>query len=170
MSNDDVDAATDEVSGPEEGDAPEETASRRIEGQVAGILNNRELVINRGVRSGVEIGMRFAVLAPEGIGIKDPVTGESLGDVERPKILVKVTQVQDRMSVATTYRTKTVGGGFDVLRAAGGSFFAPRETVHEQLKADKDSYVRPLSRDDSIVALGDKVVEVVGEEFEHWRW
>ena len=46
-----------------------------IEGQVATIVNERELVINRGSDSGVNEGMKFKVVGGE-LAIKDPETGE----------------------------------------------------------------------------------------------
>lgn len=146
--------------------------SDRIEGQVARVLNDRELVINRGAEHGVEAGMRFAVLAKEGIGIEDPETGEPLGDVERPKTLVKVTQVKPRLCVAVTYRTKVVGGGWvspaELSRRMLG--MEPAHEIEETLRAEKTAFARPLRGPDAIVAAGDEAVQVLGEEFSGWDW
>jgi hypothetical protein len=138
----------------------------RIEGLVARILNDRELVINRGSSHGVEVGMRFAVLAEEGLAITDPETGDLLDDVERPKTLVKVTQVRPKLAVAATYRTKTVGESF--INVPSLLFRSP-ETTTERLAVDSNSY-RPLTDEESIVKVRDKAVQVVGDEFSGWAW
>jgi hypothetical protein len=140
----------------------------RIEALVAGILTDRELVLNKGSADGIEVGMRFAVLAEEGVNITDPVTGEPLGDVERPKTMVKVSQVQEKLSVAATYRTKTVGGGALVFPSL--SLFSTPRTIEERLRADERTYARPLKPEEAIVQAGDKAVQVIGDEFNNWNW
>ena len=42
------------------------SAGSLIKGHVAEVLNAREVVINRGIQHGVELGMKFAILAPRG--------------------------------------------------------------------------------------------------------
>jgi hypothetical protein len=137
----------------------------KIEGQVARILNDRELVINRGEEHGVEVGMRFAVLTQEGLDVTDPETGELLGDIQRPKTLVKVNRVLPKFAVAATYRTKVTGGIFDTL-----AVFGPRTKVEETLRAEDDLYAHPLSDEESKVNRGDKVVQVEGNEYLGWDW
>ncbi len=104
-----------------------------IRGKVAQVLNSREIALNVGSAQGVVVGMRFDILEPE--GIEDPDTGESLGVIDRPKVRVQVAHVQERLSVATTCRTKRVntGGAFgDFSRA----LMPPRWiTSYETLKA-----------------------------------
>lgn len=141
---------------------------KRIEARVAAILNAKELVLNRGDESGVEVGMRFAILEEGGLGIVDPETGDSLGDVERPKTIVKVTQVRKKMSVASTYRTKRVGGG-PLFPYLSREFLekAPR-TVVETLHADE--YEPAPSEEESIVHKNDRAVQVIGDEYSGWGW
>jgi len=136
----------------------------RITGMVAQILNDRELVINRGAEHDVEVGMRFAVLDPNGIEVTDPETGEALGDVERPKTIVKVTQVKPKLAIASTYRSRTVSGGsfYSILNAKPS-------TVHETLNVEDSDY-QPISEEESKVFRGDRIVEVVGDEFAGWEW
>ncbi len=71
-----------------------------VEGKVAKILGNNEIVINRGRNEGVRTGMLFEVFAPEGEEVWDPDTGETLGTVEDVKAQAEVTEVKDRLSVA----------------------------------------------------------------------
>ena len=75
-----------------------------IEGKIARILNTRELVINRGSNDGVDIDMEFAVLEPQ-LSIVDPETQESLGNLEREKIRVRVFETYPKFSLARTYET-----------------------------------------------------------------
>ena len=71
-----------------------------VEGKVAKILGNREIVINRGRDQGVKQGMLFEIFAPEGEEVWDPDTGETLGTVEDVKARAEVTEVKDRLAVA----------------------------------------------------------------------
>jgi hypothetical protein len=71
-----------------------------VEGKVAKILGNNEIVINRGRGQGVRQGMLFEIFAPEGEEVWDPDTGETLGTVEDVKAKAEVTEVKDRLAVA----------------------------------------------------------------------
>ena len=71
-----------------------------IEGKVAKILGNNEIVINRGRGQGVRQGMLFEIFAPEGEEVWDPDTGETLGTVEDVKAKAEVTEIKDRLAVA----------------------------------------------------------------------
>ncbi len=82
-----------------------------IRGKVARILNAQELAINIGIAHGVNVGMYFDVLDVNGQDIKDPDTNEVLGSIECPKIRIKITQAQERFSVAVTHRRKQVNIG-----------------------------------------------------------
>ena len=71
-----------------------------VEGKVAKILGNREIVINRGRNDGVRPGLTFEVFAAEGEEVWDPDTGETLGTVEDVKAKAEVTEVKERLAVA----------------------------------------------------------------------
>ena len=73
-----------------------------ITGKVARILSAREFAINLGSHNGVKVGMAFDVMNPKGDLIQDPDTGATLGSVALPKVRVRISQVNDRVSVATT--------------------------------------------------------------------
>jgi hypothetical protein len=140
---------------------------RPIRGKVARILTSRELVINVGSNDGVEIGMYFDVLDPKGDDIKDPDSGEVLGSVERPKVRVKVTKVQERLSVASTYKTYEVnvggrGGGIDF---SFSKFLQPPKyvTKQETLKTSEKTW-EDLEEEQSFVKTGDPVVQVLSDE------
>ena len=75
-----------------------------IHGKVAVILNERDLVINKGHDDGVSEGMLFKVTQPN-VSITDPDSGVELGVLTREKINVKVFEVHQNFSVAKTYET-----------------------------------------------------------------
>ena len=71
-----------------------------IEGQVARIVDESALIVNRGAEHGVKAGMRFAVFA-EVEEVTDPASGESLGNWELVKGIIAAAHVQEKMSVCT---------------------------------------------------------------------
>lgn len=128
-----------------------------LEGKVAQVLNERQIVVNIGRRDGVAEGMRFAVLADTPLEIPDPVTGLSLGTLDQEKVKVQATQVLDKMTVCTTYETRVVGGIFfpDLSEA-----FSPRRRIPKTLSAEEEAYPAPLSSNDSYVKIGDRVRQI----------
>lgn len=73
-----------------------------IEGQVAQILSENYIVVNRGSNAGVKVGMVFAVLA-QGQEVRDPETGDVLGQWEVPKGYIRATHVQERLCTCEGY-------------------------------------------------------------------
>ena len=141
-----------------------------LRGRVARILNSRELVINIGSNHGVKIGMLFDVLDPKGEDIVDPDSGEILGSVKRPKVRVKIIKVQERLSIASTYRKKKVnvgGSGPDFKVPIGGLSAAlmPPKWIekYETLKTEEKTW-EDLSEEESYVKTGDPVVQVLNVE------
>ena len=82
-----------------------------VEGKVAKILGNNEIVINRGRGQGVRQGMLFEIFTPEGEEVWDPDTGETLGTVEDVKAKAEVTEVKDRLAVARLQNTQDMPFG-----------------------------------------------------------
>lgn len=134
-----------------------------IEGKVAAILNERELVINKGEISDVKKDMIFGVLETKE-GIKDPDTGEVLGSVESVKITLKVVDVQSKLSVCRTYETYQVniGGTGKLIFPA---FFEPPPKWITRVKTLKseDAEFKGLGVTGSFVQIGDKVRQLEGE-------
>lgn len=135
-----------------------------IRGRVARILNSRELAINVGSAQGVRVGMLFDVLDPKGDDIRDPETAEILGSIERPKVRVKVTSVQDRLSVASTFKSKKVNiGGVGDFAGVGriSDMFRPPNyvTKYETLRTNEKTW-EDLDETESFVKTGDPVVSV----------
>ena len=138
-----------------------------IRGKVARILNSREVALKIGSRDGVGVDMYFDILDPQMQDISDPDSEEVLGSILRPKVRVRVTWVDDRLSVATTFRKTTVnvGGQMPDVGLYGLSSFSralmPQKwvTKYETLKS-RDTEMEPLAEDESFVGRGDAVVEV----------
>ncbi|MBE7553223.1 MAG: hypothetical protein HS126_19305 [Anaerolineales bacterium] len=139
-----------------------------IMGKVATILNERELAINIGSKDGVTEGMKFKVLADQPADILDPDTGANLGSVEREKVRVMATEVNEKFTVCRTYRKEYIPGGplhgtFSSLLKSYGLTDPPREII-ETLRADDKSLPPPLSEEESYVKKGDRVILVVEED------
>ncbi len=128
-----------------------------LQGKVAKILNEREVVINIGKMHGVQKGMKFAILAPTPEEICDPETGELLDVVDRPKVTVQATEVREKITICSTYKTRTIGGGF--YSPLSGLFDPPRR-IPETLSVKDSSLPAPLSPEDSYVKAGDRVKQV----------
>jgi hypothetical protein len=143
------------------------SSKQPIRGKVARILNSRELAMNVGSKDGVVVGMKFDVLEPKGEEIKDPDTGEVLGSLSRPKVRVRVKSVQDRLSVAETFKEHeiNVGGvGPTIGETLGGlsDLLRPPKYVKkiETLKTDEKTW-EDLEEQQSYVKTGDPVVQVI---------
>jgi hypothetical protein len=94
-----------------------ENESLPIEGYVARIVTDDELIINKGSADGVNVNMIFSVLDPRTQDIRDPITGENLGSIERHKAQVRVTRISDRISMAriTPARRMTLSDAASVV-------------------------------------------------------
>lgn len=145
-----------------------------IRGKVAKILNSREIAINKGTENGVTIGMYFDVLDPHYENIEDPDTQEVLGSFQYPKVRVRVTLVEEKLALATTYRGEQVNiggssksGSSRALDAYLGPFaeslMTPKwimkyETLRKTEKANDE-----LDEKDSYVKIGDPVVQITDQ-------
>jgi len=74
----------------------------RVEGKVAKILDDQTLILNVGTAAGVAQGMVFSIFAPVE-EVKDPDTGEPLGQWEAVKGYVQATHPQERLTVCHVY-------------------------------------------------------------------
>lgn len=136
-----------------------------IRGQVARVLNARELVINRGSSHGVRKGMKFDVLDPKAEDIPDPETGEILGSINRPKVRVEVARVEEKLALARTFQKWEVNVGGSSSIAGLSRIFAPPKYVtrYETLKTDESTW-EDLDESESYVKSGDPVVQVLFDE------
>ena len=130
-----------------------------IEGKVAAILNDRELIINRGADAGITEDMKFRVLEPEH-GIEDPDTGEVLGSITNEKIRVRIAEVREKMSIARTYETYVIGPNvIDEITRQSASLRAIVTRVRTLRGADNPG-TAPFDAQASFINVGDLVIEV----------
>lgn len=80
-----------------------------IYGKVLRIFDERSLLVNIGSREGLKRGDSVVVIERGG-EVKDPESGESLGDLELVKARLTAVDVQEKMSVLETERVKAAGG------------------------------------------------------------
>ncbi len=143
-------------------------ANMNIQGSVAAILNERELVLNRGADAGVTLGMRFKVLDHER-SIMDPETKTLLTTLQREKIRVKVIEVGPSHSIANTYQTYTEPQPADpnLVRWSNilGNALGARNHVTKVRTFRRDGTVSfsPIDESDSIVKVSDPVMSIDDE-------
>jgi hypothetical protein len=143
----------------------------RSEAKVAKILTERELVLNRGTDSGIEIGMRFAIQNMNGQNIVDPETGEDLGSLDFSKTIVKIIDVYPKMSVAKTFRQFKVPGqratgiyAFSITEDHFGRPGTSDQIETETLRTDEKMLKDELSEEESYVKIEDLAVQVTDED------
>jgi hypothetical protein len=136
-----------------------------INGSVAAILNERELMINRGSDVGVTEGMKFKVMEHER-SIMDPETKTLLTTLQREKIRVKVIEVSPTYSIASTYQTyrvmdPTSAGLLQASYVLGNVLSAMNEvTKVRTFRQDATVSFTPIQESESIVKVGDPVTLV----------
>jgi len=79
----------------------------KIEGKVIQVLSPMEIVINRGSSHGITGESKFIVFEM-GAEIKDPDSGESLGQLEIVKGKAEAKHVQEKMSTLRSFERKKV--------------------------------------------------------------
>ena len=127
-----------------------------IRGKVAQVLNDTDVVLNIGFQAGVAEDMVFAILNAKGSSVRDPDTHLELGSISIPKVLVKISLVDTRLSVASTYRSSGGLGLYSSTRLPN-LFLRGKET----LRQSEHPEVAELDEKDSVVKIGDPVVQVL---------
>ena len=105
------------------------------------------------------VGMFFDVIGSQHDNIKDPDTNEVLGSIMRPKVRVKIIDVQVKLSVATTYRRENVSMQRPFADFLMFSHNPTAKYKYETLDI-ADTPAKELEEIDSYVKTGDKVIEV----------
>ena len=130
-----------------------------IRGKVAQVLSSRDFALNVGSANGVTVGMDFDVI--DQAEIMDPDTEELLGHIELSKARVRVTDVQEKLAVATTYRetwTQKLDGTFALGSFSRSLMPSSWLAEYESLKTSER-----LWDEGSAVSTGDSVVQVMNE-------
>ncbi|MGR3318293.1 MAG: hypothetical protein ACUZ8O_07395 [Candidatus Anammoxibacter sp.] len=89
-----------------------ENMTKRIEGKISKILDEYNVVINKGIDDGITEKMPFVIFSISSSDeIKDPDTQESLGKLELVKGYVTAVHVQERVTIcAAEKRNETKDG------------------------------------------------------------
>ena len=144
----------------------EKRGIKQIRGQVAKVLNSRQVAINVGADDGVTEGMYFYVTNPKGEAITDPATGKLLGSIDLPKIRLRITLVQEKLSVATTGEQEVDPAdeapfmGEFAKRLLAHRFVTKYETLKLGKRISSEAW-EELDESDSYVKVGDPVVQVI---------
>ncbi len=78
-----------------------------MEARIVKIIDSHKLVINKGSLDGVKVGDIFIIFKKDD-EIFDPDTNESLGVLEIPKLKMKASSVQDRLSILESNEVKII--------------------------------------------------------------
>ncbi len=81
---------------------PVRREQKPIRGKVAAVLDEERLVLNVGTNHGVARKMVFRISGTR--VIRDPDTGDELGEVEVTKIKVQVGEIKEKISIAYPYQ------------------------------------------------------------------
>lgn len=143
-----------------------EANSNLLRGKVAKVLSRRQVALNIGRSDGVQEGMLFDIFVPGSDEIRDPDTGTVLGTVDRRKVKahVKVTSLQDKFCVASTYRQERVNvgglGPIDIVPRLRSFGEPPKWETRIELFKSSEARQEPLTDDEANVSAGDPVVQV----------
>ena len=95
--------------------------------------------------------------------LRDPDTREILGSVVLAKTRVRITQVEERLAVASTQSKRINVEGSTLGVFARSLMPTNRVTRHESLKQSDDARWQDLDESESFVKIGDPVVQVLAE-------
>lgn len=118
-----------------------------IEGKVAKVISEYEIVVNRGSNHEVEKDMEFIVYTV-GDPIVDPDTGENLGNFEHIKAKVKPEHIQENMTIMETAETKVKSSNVGAISNLYSSERVPKAIAE-----------KPEDAVESVVKVGDLVRE-----------
>ena len=85
----------------------DKSKSKTFPATIARILSPTRIVINRGSEHGIKKEQKMLVYSLEGEEVKDPNTGESLGNLETYKGTGKIISVQEKTSILESDRNKS---------------------------------------------------------------
>ncbi len=134
-----------------------------ITGKVELVLDNRELLINRGRADGVEIGMRFVVPGYKKVALD---SGTEI-ELEYPKTIVKIVRLQEpNMSIGRTFRTIKGSPGITVNLGPALAALAGSPDRIETIKTNENSKLQSqIGEEDRAVIIGDPVRQTRADEF-----
>jgi hypothetical protein len=114
-------------------------------GRVARVIDRYTLVLNKGVRDGVEMGDKFLIFG-EGEDVIDPENGSNLGPLEVVRGRAKVTHLQDAICTIKCTDTTRVPGVKRVIKRSGtlGMIIgSPHEEIEEGPSIEEEPFDKP---------------------------
>jgi hypothetical protein len=109
--------------------------------RVAHVLNEFEVVINKGQADGITLGITFLIFG-QGPEIRDPVTRQSLGALEVLRGRGKVVHIQERLATVRSSATEPIYDSTPNVLA----HFGPRQPVRFEDKPFRGAEVGDLAR------------------------
>lgn len=85
--------------------------SGEISGKIARVLSNQDVVLNRGQQHGISVGDYVGVIDDDDSIVENPEDGTEIGGLVSFKVSLRVTQVSESLSIASTYRVQQVNRG-----------------------------------------------------------
>jgi len=137
----------------------------RINAQVAFVLSNREVLLDKGIEEGVELGMRFVIL---GTTTVENSAGVSLR-LSYPKGTVKIVRFENDGNNAVGRTFKTIKGrpALNSLASYAQNFGAAVPDRVATIRVDNSETLQDLlSPEDYSVIEGDVVRETRGDEYD----
>ena len=111
-------------------------------GKVARVINEKEVVINKGLDDGVEEGDHFLIYELSDFEIEDPDTGENLGKLERVKGEGKVIHSQENISTIQSIE-RTHEPGRTIKRSRDALGILGEEKIHESGSSKIEPFKNP---------------------------
>lgn len=137
--------------------------SDKIAGTVAKVLSDREVVLNRGAKDGVKIGDYIGIIDEEASKVPDPDTGDELGELTQFKTSLRITQLSESLSIASTYRVRRVnrgGLGMGMKALEMGRLLREPDWVDEPETMNVDPESMAANQGTPVVAVGDAFLVV----------
>lgn len=137
--------------------------SDKTVGMVARILSDREVVLNRGAKDGIQVGDYVGIVDKEASQITDPNTGEDIGELKHFKTSLRVTQISESLAIASTYRVRRINRGGIGVGLKGldmGNLLRQPEWVEVPETMNVDPESTAANQDASAVAVGDEFLVV----------
>ena len=121
-----------------------------VTGKVAKLITANELVLNKGSSSGIKAGWKVWIFDESVSDIKDPDTGEDLGQLPRYSVQLDVVTVGERASIARRR----------VMQSSYAQLLKQLETGHQTVRPDSaqpvDSWPEGVVIGSRFIAQGDE--------------
>lgn len=124
------------------------------------IVDETAFIINAGSDDGIEKDNKFEILDTEGEQIKDPESGEVLGNLNTSKGIIVAETVYPKMTIA---KTRMVGGELtyesDILKFAN-PYLTRKPSHREELFVDESEVTGGLQQSSNPIKIGDEVTKL----------